>query len=79
MWEREEELGTVIEKAWQRRNPGSDLGCLASALKDVTKDLKVWSCEKFGHVTSQLEKLQADLDSLEKADPIANHAAILKT
>ena len=79
MWERGEELGTVIEKAWQRRNPGSDLGALSNALKEVTKDLKVWSREKFGHVAKQLEQLRAELESLEKADPIANHAATLRT
>ena len=32
MWEREEELGTIIESAWKKRNPGSDLGALAAAL-----------------------------------------------
>jgi len=35
MWEREEELGVTIEKAWQRRNPGSDLGSLSLALQTV--------------------------------------------
>ena len=32
MWEREEELGVVVENAWKKRNPGSDLGALAVAL-----------------------------------------------
>ncbi|KAG2644822.1 hypothetical protein PVAP13_2KG380405 [Panicum virgatum] len=48
MWEREEELGTIIEQAWQKRNPGSDLGALATSLQCVTKELKIWSRDKFG-------------------------------
>jgi len=32
MWEREEELGVIVENAWKKRNPGSDLGALAVAL-----------------------------------------------
>jgi len=55
MWEREEELGIVVETAWKKRNPGSDLGTLAVALQEVTKELKVWSREKLGHVTKELE------------------------
>ena len=43
MWEREEELGLVIEKAWLRRNPGSDLGALSTDLMVITKDLKTWA------------------------------------
>jgi len=58
MWEREEELGTIVENAWKKRNPGSDLGNLASALQIVTQDLKTWSKEKFGHVTTQLAQLR---------------------
>lgn len=78
MWEREEELSTVIEQAWQKRNPGSDLGALASALQCVTKDLRVWSREKFGNVTKQLEQLRQQLDSLEREGPIHNRDVILK-
>lgn len=37
MWEREEELGSIIEKAWQKKNPGSDLGALADALKRLQR------------------------------------------
>lgn len=57
---------------------GSDLGALSSALMEVTKDLRTWSREKFGHVTGRLEQLRAELDALEKDDPIGNHAAILQ-
>ena len=35
--------------------------------------------EKFGHVTRQLEQLRGKLDALERDDPIANRAVILKT
>ncbi|CAN6234585.1 unnamed protein product [Urochloa humidicola] len=79
MWEREEALGTFIAKAWQKKNPGSDLGALVEGLKIVTRDLKQWSSEKFGHVTKKLEKLRRELDTLEYSDPIQNHEAILKT
>lgn len=53
MWEREEGLGTIIEKAWQRRNPGSDLGAFAEALQVVTQDLRKWSRDTFGQVSKQ--------------------------
>jgi len=79
MWEREEDLNTVVETAWQKRNPGSDLGSLSIALKTVTKDLKVWSREKFGHVTRQLEQLRNKLEELECNDPLSNREAILHT
>lgn len=79
MWEREEDLGIIIEKAWQKKNPGSDLGALAEALKIITKDLKEWSKNTFGHVTKQMEGLRGELESLEKAGPIANRDAILDT
>jgi len=79
MWEREEELGTIIQQAWQKRNPGSDLGALSASLQCVTKELKIWSKDKFGHVTNQLEQLRKDLEALECDDPIANRETILKT
>ena len=79
MWEREEDLNIVVETAWQKRNPGSDLGSLSIALKTVTKDLKVWSREKFGHVTRQLEQLRNKLEELECNDPLSNREAILHT
>lgn len=79
MWEREEELGMVIEQAWQKRNPGSDLGTLASALQCVTKDLRTWSKDKFSNVTKQLEQLRRELEALEREGPVANRDAILKT
>jgi hypothetical protein len=44
---------------------------------EITKDLKIWSREKFGHVTRQLEQLR-QLDSLERDDPISNRAVILQ-
>lgn len=77
MWEREEMLGSVIEKAWQKRNPGSDLGALAESLKIVTRELRQWSRDTFGHVTKRLEELRGVLDSLEHDDPLQNRAAIL--
>jgi len=76
-----------VKRSWEqllrlprkKLNPGSDLGTLAVALQEVTKELKVWSREKFGHVTKQLEQLRGELESLEQADPISNREAILKT
>lgn len=79
MWEREEGLGTIIEKAWQKCNPESDLGSVAEALKIVTKELKVWSRENFGNVAKQLESLRGELEKLEFDDPVGNRAAILST
>lgn len=79
MWEREVELGIVIEKAWLKRNPGSDLGALASGLKVVTENLKCWSRANFGHVERQLESLRSTLENLEREDPLRNHEAILET
>ncbi|CAN6204103.1 unnamed protein product [Urochloa humidicola] len=79
MWEREEDLGVVIEKAWQKRNPGSDLGAVVEALKIVTADLKTWSRENFGHVTKKLEEVRKELNELEAMDAISNRAAILHT
>jgi hypothetical protein len=69
----------VIEKAWLQRNPGINLGALSTALMEITKDLKIWSREKFGHVTRRLEQLREKLDSLERDDPISNRAVILQT
>lgn len=79
MWEREEGLGMVIEKAWQRRNPGSDLGAIAHALKEVTSDLKSWSKTNFGQVTKQIEQLRKELERLERNDPIHNRESIVET
>ena len=44
----------------------------------VTKELKIWSRDKFGQVTKQLEQLRKNLESLERDDPVANREAILK-
>lgn len=79
MWEREEELSTVIETAWKKRYPGSNLGALTTALQAVTTELKSWNRNKFGHVARQLEKLRMDLEVLERDDPISNQDTILKT
>ncbi|WVZ51469.1 hypothetical protein U9M48_002614 [Paspalum notatum var. saurae] len=76
MWERDENLGVEIEKAWARRNPGSDLGGLAENLKQVAFALRNWSREKFGHVNKEIEKLRKELDDLEWEDPVGNRAAI---
>jgi hypothetical protein len=77
MWEREETLSSVVEKAWQRKNPGSDLGALAERLQVVTKDLKAWSRSNFWQITKQLEELHDEVVSLECDDPIRNWDAIL--
>jgi hypothetical protein len=77
MWERDENLGSIVETAWQRRNPGSDLGALAERLQSVTKELKLWSCENFGQVTKQLEELRKEVVALEQDDPVRNWDAIL--
>ncbi|KAJ1268194.1 hypothetical protein BS78_07G118600, partial [Paspalum vaginatum] len=58
MWEREEELGVIIKKAWSNRNPGSDLRKIAENLKNVTADLRSWSRETFGNVSKQINMLQ---------------------
>lgn len=79
MWETEQDLGTVIEKAWLSRNPGTDLGALARGLQLVTADLKRWSRTNFGNVTEQLESLRGKLDDLERSDPEANREAIIGT
>ncbi|KAJ1283990.1 hypothetical protein BS78_03G170200 [Paspalum vaginatum] len=65
MWERDEALGVEINKAWSRRNPGSDLDPLRS-----------WSREKFGHVTRDIERLRKELDDLEWEDPVGNRGVI---
>lgn len=69
MWEREESLDLVIEKAWQKKNPGSDLGTLAESLKKMTSELKAWSRENFRHVTKSIDQLRQELEQLEKDDP----------
>jgi hypothetical protein len=70
-------LGSVVQQAWQRRNPGSDLGALAERLQSITKELKEWSHTNFGQVTKQLEELCKEIDTLEHADPVRNWDAIL--
>lgn len=79
MWERESDLGTVIEKAWLNQNPGSDLGVLADGLKAVTRELKIWSRNAFGNVTRQMEDLRREPENLERSDPIGNRGAVLST
>jgi hypothetical protein len=79
MWEREETLSSVVEKEWQRKNPGSDLGALAERLQVVTKDLKAWSRSNFWQITKQLEELCDEVVSLERDDPIRNWDTILTT
>ncbi|KAJ1260024.1 hypothetical protein BS78_10G200500 [Paspalum vaginatum] len=78
MWEREESLGVEIEKAWARRNPGSDLGVLAENLKQLSLALNSWSRENFGlgHVTKVIERLRKELDDLEWEDPVGNREVI---
>lgn len=78
MCEREENLGSIVERAWLKRNPGSDLGTLAERLRSVTKDLREWSRDNFGQVTKQLEELRGEVDMLEREDPIQNWEAIIK-
>ncbi|KAJ1296994.1 hypothetical protein BS78_01G344500 [Paspalum vaginatum] len=79
MWEREEELGVIIKKAWSNRNHGSDLGKIAENLKNVTADLRSRSRETFGNVTKQINMLQIELDGLEGEDPVQNREKIQKT
>lgn len=78
MWERDEGLGIAIERAWQKRNPGSDLGCLAERLKTVASDLQLWSREHFGQITKQIGVLRREIELLERDDPIHNREAIVK-
>ena len=78
MWERDPSLGSVLEKAWMRRNPGSDLGSLAENLKHMAASLKTWSREKFGNVTKEIERLRSLLEQLEGEDNIGNRAEILQ-
>lgn len=70
-------MGAVIEAAWKKRNPGSDLGALPEGLESVTKELKHWSSTTFGHVSKQLESIRGELEQLEMEDAIANREAIL--
>jgi hypothetical protein len=78
MWERDENLSSVVEQAWQKRNPGSDLGALAMRLQSVTKKLKDWSRANFGQVTKELEALRKKVEALERDDPVRNWEAILQ-
>jgi hypothetical protein len=74
----EPSLGAELERAWLRRNPGSDLGSLAENLKNMEASLKSWSREKFGHVTREIERLRSVLEPLEGEDVIGNRAEILQ-
>lgn len=68
MWESEDALSSVIEKAWMNKHPGSDLGALVESLKAMTQELKQWSQNTFGHVTKKIESLRRELDILEGGD-----------
>jgi hypothetical protein len=72
MWECEESLPAEIKSAWEAGAPVHDLGDLANALQRIMESLKRWSHEKFGAVTSELEKLRKRLEELNGQDPGGN-------
>lgn len=76
MWERAEGLQMQIEQAWLRRNPGSDLGCVAASLKQMSMALGVWSRANFGHVRKKIEELRQKLATLERDGPVSNRDQI---
>jgi hypothetical protein len=69
MWEREELLPDEIKHAWETGIQARDLGDVAGKLRGVMSALKAWSREKFGAITSELEKLRRKLEELHEKDP----------
>lgn len=65
MWERDPTLPEVIASAWAGKRPMGDLGSVADSLKEVMKCLKDWSAKNFSHVTRDIEKLRAELSTLQ--------------
>lgn len=61
VWERDASLGKIISKAWERAQHEGNLGNVVVSLKQVMKELKVWSKEKFGNVRRELEELRKEL------------------
>jgi hypothetical protein len=78
MWERETDLHLVIERAWLRKNSGSDLGAPSKSLETVANELQKWSSENFGNVTKRIVELRKGIERLEWNDPVQNRDHILE-
>lgn len=78
MWERADDLAREIERAWLDKNPGSDLGCIAESLKQVTMALHTWSKSKFSHALNKLKSLRQQGEDLEADDLIQNRDRIFQ-
>jgi hypothetical protein len=78
MWEREEGLNAVVERSWNSRRAGDDLGSVAASLQRLTEELKIWSKNNFGQVTKKIEELREEMEQLEREDPIQKRAQVLE-
>jgi hypothetical protein len=58
------------------RCPMYNLGELAITLQRTMRSLKRWILDKFGAVTSELEKLRKRLEELNAQDPMGNQNEI---
>jgi hypothetical protein len=66
MWEREESLPSEIQRPWDFGTDTQDLGDIASKLRRVMTTLKSWSQDKFGAVSSKLDRLRKKLVELQE-------------
>jgi hypothetical protein len=64
MWEREDSLPNEIEHAWDVGVHAQDLEHVIGKLKGVMLALNTWSREKFGTVSSEIERIRKRLEEL---------------
>jgi hypothetical protein len=64
MWEREDSLPNEIEHTWDAGVHARNLGEVAGKLKGVMSMLNTWSREKFGAVSSEIERIRKRLEEL---------------
>ena len=64
MWERDPSLPERVESAWSEAGPKSHLGDIRKGLGKVMNSLQIWSKQKFGAVTRELEQSRSKLEEL---------------
>jgi hypothetical protein len=69
MWEREESLLGEIQQTWGAGAQAQTLGDVVGKLNNIVSSLRAWSKVQFGAVTRELEKIQENMEDLNKQNP----------
>jgi hypothetical protein len=67
MWESHEEFLAMLEQVWKSEGSANTLQKLKQKLLSVSDKLSKWGTKTFGHIRSELKKLNVELERLRSA------------